>query len=710
MAFYLQMLEAEATIPNWQASGDFTITAGLKFKSVEELFLGLQSSSNSYIATFPSGELLFKASSAIFTGYNPPIDQYIDLTITRVGSAVSILVDGVEVATGTDSGTMNIDAIGFNSNSGYSGASIDIYYFTLQRSGDNRSYVVTDSALVDENDVSGTNNATFTTPIATYNFVEYAQGSGTVTANAGANVNAEPNDPVILDGSASSSTGDPITSYSWTQVSPASPTVIIGNSNNAIANFDAPDITEDFIFQLEVSNGASTDTDLVTVSVQQGVVTGTYNIVWDGDSRTFGTGSDPVLPVPNRVNDLLTPTPAFSNFGVGGQQTSDAQGTFNTNVVPAYDDTKEFNIYVLNGFGINDCRLGRTSSAIIASLTDLAERAKALGYYVVIATIPPRDTSTTEIEATRVAVNDWILTNNETSIDLRYDLNNDDRIGIWSSDYYSDISHLNYAGQDIWAENISIAIADEFEGLSTSAVPVNQPPTANAGPDQSVAAGARVQLNASMSSDPEDGSISQFGWEQVNNGADAVVLEFANTATPEFTAPSSLTAQTLEFRLQAQDSEGETATDTVTVQVAALQENEILSTMETLDFELVTQGNLVAYKGRSNREVMQLKPSSLTGIVTAGGYLDLSQNGIAKIEIIADGKKISNEGSDSIKIDGTRILARLGDLDISTAGRDSVTPTFIIVLYVGSDTRGLVVASNATSGYKPLSYRVEDAA
>ena len=239
---------------------------------------------------------------------------------------------------------------------------------------------------------------------------------------------------------------------------------------------------------------------------------------------------------------------------------------------------------------------------------------------------------------------------------------------------------------------------------------VNQPPIANAGPDQSVAAGVRVQLNASMSSDPEDGSISQFGWEQVDNGADAVVLEFANTAAPEFNAPSSLAAQTLEFRVQAQDSEGATATDTVTVQVAALQENEILSTMETLDFELVTQGNLVAYKGRSNREVMQLKPSSLTGIVTAGGYLDLSQNGIAKIEIIADGKKISNENSDSIKIDGSKILARLGDLDIPTGGRDSIQPTFMIVLYVGSDTRGLVVASNATSGYKPLSYRVEDAA
>ncbi|GMM70911.1 hypothetical protein MTsDn5_08630 [Alteromonas gracilis] len=269
-------------------------------------------------------------------------------------------------------------------------------------------------------------------------------------------------------------------------------------------------------------------------------------------------------------------------------------------------------------------------------------------------------------------------------------------------------------GLHVWTtEQINLVGDARFNAINQqifNAAQPNQPPIANAGQDQSVAAGVRVQLNATLSTDPEDGSISQFGWEQVDNGADAVVLEFANTATPEFTAPSSLTAQTLEFRVQAQDSEGATSTDTVNVNVAALEENEILSTMETLDFELVTQGNIVAYKGRSNREVMQLKPSSSTGIVTDGGYLDLSNNGIRKVEIIASGKTISNEASDSIKIDGTKILARLGDLDIPTSGKDSITPPFMIVLYVGSDTRGLVAVSSANASYKPLSYRFENVA
>ena len=44
--------------------------------------------------------------------------------------------------------------------------------------------------------------------------------------------------------------------------------------------------------------------------------------------------------------------------------------------------------------------------------------------------------------------------------------------------------------------------------------PVNQPPTASAGDDQSVAAGAIVTLNAGESTDP-DGTIQSYEWSQI---------------------------------------------------------------------------------------------------------------------------------------------------------------------------------------------------
>lgn len=240
---------------------------------------------------------------------------------------------------------------------------------------------------------------------------------------------------------------------------------------------------------------------------------------------------------------------------------------------------------------------------------------------------------------------------------------------------------------------------------TVEAVDGNLPPEVNAGPDQTVKSGEFVQLDASFSTDPEDGDVAQFGWEQISGPL--VSLSAANTAKPYFTAPSSLDQQELVFRVFGQDSDGATSNDTVKVTVTPIESNAMLDILETLDFALETNGSLVAFKGRANREVIQLKPSSTSGIVTQGGYLDVSKNDIRKVEIITNGDKLTNVNSDSIKIDGTRILARLGDLDLDVAPGSSSSPSFTIVLYVGEDTKGLVVASSVSQGYKNLSYRVE---
>lgn len=190
------------------------------------------------------------------------------------------------------------------------------------------------------------------------------------------------------------------------------------------------------------------DTQMGFVSTEG--IAGVFNLVWDGDSRTIGAGSTPPTPIPDRANAVLTPTPVFSNFGVSGQQTSDARSTFNANVAAAYNANAQDNVYIINGFGINDIRLGRTSAEIITDLTWLADNAKALGYKVLISTIPPRNTTPAQGETYRQEVNTWIMTNTLPSIDSRVDLNADERIGVWNSTYYDDISHLTFEGQEIW--------------------------------------------------------------------------------------------------------------------------------------------------------------------------------------------------------------------------------------------------------------------
>ena len=108
--------------------------------------------------------------------------------------------------------------------------------------------------------------------------------------------------------------------------------------------------------------------------------------------------------------------------------------------------------------------------------------------------------------------------------------------------------------------------SDQVDVAVAAAVVANQLPVAAAGADQNVAAGARVTLDGSTSSDP-DGSIASYAWVQV--AGDTVQLDDAGTATPEFDAPTTAAVQTLMFRLTVTDDDGASASDQVDVAVAA---------------------------------------------------------------------------------------------------------------------------------------------
>ncbi len=95
--------------------------------------------------------------------------------------------------------------------------------------------------------------------------------------------------------------------------------------------------------------------------------------------------------------------------------------------------------------------------------------------------------------------------------------------------------------------------------------PANQNPSANAGPDQTVASGASVTL-AGSGTDP-DGSIASFAWAQTSGTA--VTLSNANVANPTFTAPTTSSNLALGFRLTVTDNRGGTATDSVIINVTA---------------------------------------------------------------------------------------------------------------------------------------------
>jgi hypothetical protein len=95
--------------------------------------------------------------------------------------------------------------------------------------------------------------------------------------------------------------------------------------------------------------------------------------------------------------------------------------------------------------------------------------------------------------------------------------------------------------------------------------PPNQPPTANAGVDQTVNAGDNVHLDGTKSKDP-DGTIASYSWKQI--GGPAVTLDGANTAAPTFTAPSNISSSVvLVFGLTVTDDKNATGISTAKITV-----------------------------------------------------------------------------------------------------------------------------------------------
>ena len=112
-----------------------------------------------------------------------------------------------------------------------------------------------------------------------------------------------------------------------------------------------------------------------------------------------------------------------------------------------------------------------------------------------------------------------------------------------------------YASAGSYTATLTVTDNSGATGGSTVGItvttPTNQPPIANAGPDQiNLNPGVTVLLNSAGSSDP-DGSISSYQWIQTAGAT--VTLTGANTATPSFVAPAAATA-TYTFTLTVTDN------------------------------------------------------------------------------------------------------------------------------------------------------------
>jgi hypothetical protein len=119
---------------------------------------------------------------------------------------------------------------------------------------------------------------------------------------------------------------------------------------------------------------------------------------------------------------------------------------------------------------------------------------------------------------------------------------------------------LTVTGVSGTTTNIGLAEIEVYE----VAVGGNQPPTANAGLDQTVDPGVLVQLNGGASTDPEGVPLT-YTWTQT--AGPAVVLSDAASAMPSFTAPAVGSTTVLTFQLVVNDGALNSTPDAVNVTV-----------------------------------------------------------------------------------------------------------------------------------------------
>lgn len=351
------------------------------------------------------------------------------------------------------------------------------------------------------------------------------------TADAGDDQVVDPGDAVTLDGRASDHPDDATLTYAWGQES-GPPVTLLGTAVRP--TFTAPDTTEPLTFRLVVTDpDGDTATDTVTVRVNQAPVAaaGSDALVDAGSVVALAaTGSgdpdgDPVTyrwaqtagPAVTLVNPTSTVTtfvaPASGTLTVrltvdDGRRTTTDDVTVTVNGAPTADAGPDRRsnpgaTVALDGTGSTDAQ-----DAITHSWAQVSGPAVTLAG---AATATP--TLTTPAAGT-----------------LSFRLTVTDTRGLTDTD---DVT-----------------------------VTVNDAPDADAGPDQVVATGAEVTLDATASSDP--GDVLTYTWTQ--QSGPAVALSDTHVASPSFTAPAA--PATLSFAVTVVDPLGRLDTDTVTVRVA----------------------------------------------------------------------------------------------------------------------------------------------
>jgi len=409
------------------------------------------------------------------------------------------------------------------------------------------------------------------------------------TADAGPDQTVDEGLTVTLDGSNSSDPDDGIASYMWNQT--GGTPVTLSSTTAVQPTFTAPDVGPSgasMTFQLTVTDsGGLQSTDVCTVTISSVNLppvadAGPNQVVNEGDTVTLD-GSNSSDPDDSIASYLWTQT---AGPAVTLSDPTAAQTTFAAPVVGSGGASLIFRLRVTDTFGL------QSTDTCIVNITN--------------GNLPPTADAGPDQTADEGAT---------VTLDGSNSTDPDDGIAsyLWEQIGGTVVTLSSTAavqptftapdvgtGGESLTFQLTVTDGGGMQSTDSCIVTVswvNLPPTANAGPDQTVNEGISVTLDGSNSSDPDDG-ISSYQWTQL--GGTPVTLSNTTVFRPSFTAPNvGPNGASLTFQLRVTDNNGLQSTDSCIVNVTWVN---LSPTADAGPNQTVAEGDTVTLDGSGSSD------------------------------------------------------------------------------------------------------------
>lgn len=230
---------------------------------------------------------------------------------------------------------------------------------------------------------------------------------------------------------------------------------------------------------------------------------------------------------------------------------------------------------------------------------------------------------------------------------------------------------ITYTAQDAAGNQ-----ADPVTRTITVRVPINTPPIAQAGPDQTVNEQTQVTLTGSGTDPDEDGGISSYVWTQMG-GEPAVTLANAGAASTTFMAPDVSVDTTLTFQLMVTDNRGAPGFSTTKVTIKAVDGTKPVITLTGPATIELTVGDTYTDAGATATDNVDG-----TVTVTTTGSVDTTQAGTYTLTYNAK----DAAGNEADPVTRTIVVKAANVAPTTNAGGDQIVNAATLVTLNGTAT------------------------